>query len=127
MSSFTLSHPRRSSDRRIRRRAFKSVYQFAPIEPRLVYFWTSAETAAAYGISEHTLAADRKSWQREGTGNFAQPMKMDDGTFRYHRDSVVGTEPGNEFIEIMRREHRAWVEADQLKSKSRTVSAGNNQ
>jgi hypothetical protein len=128
MPSHTLFQPRRPSDRRIRRRAFKSVYKFVPVDPPFVYFLTTAETCAAYGISEDTLAADRPSWERHGTGNFAQPVLMNDNTFRYRRDSVVGAEPGNEFVDIMRRERQAWVEADKAKAlQSRAASAANNQ
>jgi len=46
---------------------------------------------------------------------------MDDGTFRYRRDSVVGAEPGDEFIDIFKRNRREWIAADQ--SNTRTASA----
>lgn len=108
---------RRCSDRRIRRRAFKSVYKFTPVEPPFVYFLTTAQTCAAYGISERALAADRRSWERHCTGNFAQPVLMDDHTWRYRRDSVVGAEPGNEFIDIFKRNRREWIEADQSRTR----------
>jgi hypothetical protein len=114
--------PRRSSDRRIRRRAFKSVYQFTPVEPPFIYFLTTAQTASAYGITEDSLSADRKSWERDGTGNFAPPVLMDDHTWRYRRDSVTCAEPGNEFIDIMRRERHAWIESDKLKSRTTSAS-----
>lgn len=122
MSSQMLYQPRRCSDRRVRKKAFKSVFQFAPVEPPFVYFLTTAQTAAAYGISDDALAADRKSWQRDGTGNFAQPVLMDDHTWRYRRDSVVGAaEPGNEFIDIFKRNRAEWIAQDKLKSRTATA------
>src|ERR1700681_3846839 len=93
---------RRSSDHRIRRKAFKSVFQHRPVEPEFVYFLTSAQTASAYGITEDTLAADRKSWERDGIGNFAPPVLMEDNTWRYRWCSVTRAEPGNEFIDIFK-------------------------
>lgn len=67
------------------------------------------------------LAADRKSWSQGGTGNFAQPVVMEDHTWRYRRDSVVGAEPGDEFVDIFKRNRREWIAADQ--SRTRTASA----
>jgi hypothetical protein len=100
------------------------VYKFTPVEPDFVYFLSSAQTAAAYGISENDLAADRMSWQRDGTGYFAEPVQMDDHTWRYRWNSVTRAEPGNEFVDIMRRERQAWVEADKLKAlQSRAAGA----
>jgi hypothetical protein len=107
--------PRRCSDRRIRSKAFKSVFKYPPVEPAFVYFLTSAQTCSAYGISEQVLAEDRKSWSQDGTGNFAQPVLMEDNTWRYRWDSVVGAEPGNEFIDIFKRNRREWIAADIVK------------
>jgi hypothetical protein len=109
---------RRSSDHRIRRKAFTSVFKYPPVEPEFVYFLTAAQTASAYGITEDSLSADRKSWQRDGTGNFAQPVLMEDNTWRYRWDSVVGAEPGNEFIDIFKRNRREWIAADQSRIRS---------
>ena len=88
----------------------------------MVYFLTTAETCAAYGVPESMLVAERKLWQLSGTGNFAQPVLMDDNTWRYRRDSVVGAVYRNEFLDVMRREHHAWVEADKLKSLAATAA-----
>jgi hypothetical protein len=118
--------PRRCSDRRIRSKAFKSVFKYPPVEPEFVYFLSSAQTCAAYGISDEALATDRKSWEQNGTGNFAQPVLMDDHTWRYRRDSVVGAETGNEFIDIFKRNRAEWIAQDKLKSHTRSAAASSN-
>jgi hypothetical protein len=46
---------------------------------------------------------------------------MDDGTWRHRRDSVVGAEPGNEFIDIFKRNRAEWIKSDKLKSRTATA------
>jgi hypothetical protein len=114
---------RRCSDRRIRHKVFRSVFKYQPVEPEFVYFLTSAQTCAAYGISDEALAADRKSWERDGTGNFAQPVLMEDHTWRYRWDSVTCAEPREEFIDSFKRNRAEWVAQDKFKSRTRSAAA----
>jgi hypothetical protein len=88
---------RRSSDRRIRKRALRSVFIRPKQDPPNKYLLTTKEFCTAWGISEHTARAWRDEWLRTGYHNSPQPRDYSDNSnpgYRYYYDDVLGLPEG---------------------------------
>jgi hypothetical protein len=97
MSSLILSQPRRCSDRRIRRRAVKSVFIHAPQKCPNKHWLSTREFCKTWGISEHTARKWREAWLRTGYHNSPQPRNYScngDPEYRYYYDEVMGLPEG---------------------------------
>lgn len=92
-----ISRPRRSSDRRIRRKALKSVFVHPPQPAPFKYLLNTKEFCATWGISEHTAMVWREAWHRDGYGPGPQPRNYSDNSqpeYRYYYDAVLGLPEG---------------------------------
>jgi hypothetical protein len=64
-----------------------------------------------------------RSWKTTGftSGTGPRPILMDDNTYRYRWDEVTNAQPGEEWLDIFRRNRAEYLKADQ--SRTRTASA----
>jgi len=97
ISSLILSQPRRCSDRRIRRKALKSIFIRPRQDPPNKYLLNTKEFCTAWGISEHTARKWREAWLRTGYHNSPQPRNHScngDPEYRYYYDELMGLPEG---------------------------------
>jgi hypothetical protein len=48
---------------------------------------------------------------------------MDDNTYRYEWNELTNAQPGEEWLDIFRRNRNQFVEADQAQARARSASA----
>jgi hypothetical protein len=100
--------PRRNHDRRIRRKPFRSVFCFEPVQPPMRWLLSSLETAAALGIKLRTLTdVWLKEWKRNNfeSGSGPRPMRTPPSqNWLYRYDDVV---PGADFVAAMKADRTA--------------------
>jgi hypothetical protein len=99
---------RRSHDRRIRRKHFRSSFIHPPQTPPFKYLLTTGEFCAAWGISEHTARLWREEWLKNGYHNSPQPRNYSDNgdpEYRYYYDEVCGLRDGT-WLERFKAQHK---------------------
>jgi hypothetical protein len=92
------SYIRRLSDRRIRRKPFRSVFSKSPIAPPFRWFLTAQEFADARGVKLRTVA----DWRRKGID--APPVSVGRKIF-YRWDDVTG----GDFVATMKRDRAKFL------------------
>ena len=115
---YTLPQPRRSYDRRIRRRAFRSVFVHPPRLAPFRYWLDAREYARTIGVTERTIALWLKEWKERGYGPGVKPILIDRVHYRYPWEAVTQNSEGT-FLAMM-KQSRAKCLAGNNSAKSRT-------
>lgn len=112
-----LSQPRRSYDRRVRRRAFRSAFCKPPVAPPPRWFLTAQEFADARGVKLPTVAAWRTVWRKNNfeSGPDARPVRIPPSKEWFYRyDDVV---PGADFVAAMKADRAKFLAGRNEKEK----------
>jgi hypothetical protein len=107
-----LLQPRRNSDRRIRRKRFRSAFCKSPVAPPFRWLLTAQEFADARGVKLSTVAAWRSVWRQNDfqSGPDARPVRIPPSTEWFYRyDDVI---PGADFVATMKADRAAWIESN---------------
>jgi hypothetical protein len=122
---FTLCKPPHARRNYVHRRAFKSIFKHQPKEVPFRYYLTSEEVRDAYGIDREEQLRWTASWKRNGFqhGTGPRPFPQGDGTYRFLWDEVTNAQPGEEWLDIFKRNRKEFVEADEVKARARSASA----
>jgi hypothetical protein len=99
---------RRSNDRRIRHRAFKSVFVHPPQPAPFKYFLDSREYARTIGCTERTIQLWRKEWLSRGYGPGVEPIKIN-CVYRYPWESVTQSSEGT-FLALMKKDRSRFTD-----------------
>jgi hypothetical protein len=115
-------NPRRARDRRVRHRAFTSVFVHPPQPPVFRYFLNSREYARTIGCTDHTIRMWRSQWLRTGHGPGAPPVRID-GSWRYRFDEITNAPEGETFLDLMRRDLADFIAGKHDNARARCAAA----
>jgi hypothetical protein len=104
------SKPRRANDRRVRHRAFKSIFVNPPQKPKFCYFLDSSEYAATIGCDVRQIRLWQSEWKQNGYGPGVEPVCIE-GVHRYRWDQITSASEGETFLDLMRRDLAEYVKA----------------
>jgi hypothetical protein len=115
------SKPRRANDRRVRHRAFKSIFVNPPQTAPFRYFLDSREYAATIGCDVRQIRSWQSEWKKNGFGPGVEPVCIE-GVHRYRWDQITSAPEGSTFLDLMRRDLAEYVRATSAADASRGVS-----
>jgi hypothetical protein len=107
----------------VHKRSFHSDFVYPPKPLPFVYYVDSKSCREYFGITRETQLLWVASWKSTGftSGTGPKPILMEDGTYRYEWNEVTNAQPGEEWLDIFRRNRAEWIEADKMKSRTATA------